>query len=144
MWASTLWPFWSSTLKVALRRHSRTVPSSSMPFDVLAIVSASSRSRSAEDQFEVAAGAPGADALEQRRGGYVGLGHLGRGRVLADVVQRAQCVAQQRTGDPAPLAVGPHGDQPYPWPPGQRRDPQQTHVVAGLCRHGEFRRVEDG
>src|SRR6266545_4577031 len=114
MWASTLWPFWSSTLKVALRRHSRTVPSSSMPFDVLAIVSASSRSRSAEDQFEVAAGAPGADAL------------------------------QQRPGDTAALTVGPHGDQPYPWQPGHRRYPQQTHVLAGLCRHGVFRRIEPG
>src|SRR5258708_12180366 len=117
MWASTLWPFWSSTLKVALRRHSRTVPSSSMPFDVLAMVSDYCRSRSAEDQFEVAAGASGADALEQRRGGHVGLGHLGRDRFLTDVVQRAQCVGHQRPGDAPPLPLGPHAAPPYPCQP---------------------------
>src|SRR5690242_4173289 len=110
MWASTLWPFWSSTRKVALRRHSRTVPSSSMPFDVLAMVSASSRSGSPEDQFEVAAGAPRADALEHRRGGHVGFGHLGRGGFFADALQRAQRVSQQRPSDAAALTVGPHGD----------------------------------
>src|SRR3954453_14737372 len=107
MCASTLWPLVSSTRKVASRRHSTTVPSISMPFDVLAMVSASCRSRSAEDEFEVAAGAPGSDALEQRGGGQIGLGPLGRGRFLADVVQRAQRVGQQRTGDAAASVTGP-------------------------------------
>src|SRR5258708_33897809 len=107
MWASTLWPFWSSTLKVALRRHSRTVPSSSMPFDVLAMVSDSCRSRAAEDQFEVAAGASGADALEERRGGHVGLGHLGRDRFLTALGQRAQWASPPPPGDAPALEVRP-------------------------------------
>ena len=47
-------------------------------------------------------------------------------------------------GDAAALTVGPDGDQPYPWQPGHRRDPQQTHVLAALCRHGVFRRVQHG
>src|SRR3954451_25315509 len=119
MWASTLWPFCSSTRKVALRRHSRTVPSSSMPFDFLAMIGASFGSGSAEDQFEGAAGAPGADALEQRHCGHVGFGRLGQvcplaDAVLADALQGAQGVGQQRPRYAAPLAVGPDGGQPDP------------------------------
>jgi hypothetical protein len=56
----------------------------------------------------------------------------------------AQCVGQQRPGDAAASTVGPHGDQPYPWQPGDHRDPQQTDVLAGLCRHGVVRRVQRG
>src|SRR5262245_4641809 len=133
MCARTLCPLLSSTLKVALRRHSRTVPSISMPLAVLAILDSpvnsvevrekadplpQERSKRfgahqllAAHQLQVAADPAGADALEQCPGREVGFVHLGSRGVDPAAVQCTQYVSQQCPSNAAAMLIGAHCDQ---------------------------------
>src|SRR3954452_3976422 len=109
MCASTLCPFWSSTRKLALRRHSTTVPSSWMPPDSLVMfrpvpvddseVGEVGSTASAEHQLQVAADSSGTDAFEQGVCRVVGLVHVRGCRRDAAPVGRTEYLGQQRPGD---------------------------------------------
>src|SRR5690349_5273986 len=120
MWARTWWPLVSSTRKLALRRHSTTMPSSSMVPAFLGMV----------DQLQVAVRVASSETAEQRQGCFVGFVDLGRDGFDAGVVQVGQHLAEQCATDSLVSVIGQDCDRADPRLARVRRQSQEADVLA--------------